>query len=160
MWRDIRSVTGGEYAGGFFGLADVLPEWLKLLVMGNTSISGSADSDPGQYRVRWTHFGLIFMTPSVSGASVDAAGLEGAGKRQQKNWKYVNDPVYTGAAGGFGGALLNGSVKGSKVTNLRKVNGMNYEWISEKKFCHDSLRNVKGQNYTGRIYWTILERAA
>lgn len=38
----------------------------------------------------------------------------------------VNDPVYSGSAGGFGGALLNGSVKDSKVTNLRKVNGMNY----------------------------------
>ena len=34
--------------------------------------------------------------------------------------------VYSGSAGGFGGALLNGSVKDSKVTNLRKVNGMNY----------------------------------
>ena len=33
---------------------------------------------------------------------------------------------YTGAAGGFGGGLINGSVKQSTVTNLNSVTGVNY----------------------------------
>ena len=33
---------------------------------------------------------------------------------------------YTGAAGGFGGGLINGSVKQSNVTNLNSVTGVNY----------------------------------
>ncbi len=33
---------------------------------------------------------------------------------------------YTGAAGGFGGGLINGSVKQSAVTNLNSVTGVNY----------------------------------
>ena len=54
-----------------------------------------------------------------------SAGLE-IQARDGKKYEYKNDPVYSGNAGGFGGALLNGSVKGSEVTNLRKVNGLNY----------------------------------
>ena len=33
---------------------------------------------------------------------------------------------YTGAVGGFGGGLINGSVKQSAVTNLNSVTGVNY----------------------------------
>lgn len=117
---NIRSVTGGEYAGGFFGLADVsvvaqisdggttsiLAELLKL---GGTSVLDA--------------FRTFVYTSDVSGA--EEAGLE-VQARDSRKTEYVNDPVYSGAAGGFGGALLNGSVKDSKLTNLRKVNGMNY----------------------------------
>ena len=63
----------------------------------------------------------MFIIPMCSAE----AGLE-VQARDSKKSEYVNDPVYSGSAGGFGGALLNGSVKDSKVTNLRKVNGMNY----------------------------------
>ena len=34
--------------------------------------------------------------------------------------------VQTGNAGGFGGSLLNGSVKNASVTNLNQVNALNY----------------------------------
>ena len=117
---NIRSVTGGEYVGGFLGLADVsavaqvsdggntniLAELLKL---GGTSVLDA--------------FRTFVYASDVSGAA--EAGLE-VRARDSKKTEYVNDPVYSGSAGGFGGALLNGSVKDSKVTNLRKVNGMNY----------------------------------
>lgn len=117
---NIRSVTGGEYAGGFFGLADVsavaqvsdggntniLAELLKL---GGTSVLDA--------------FRTFIYDSDVSGAK--DAGLE-VQARESKKTEYVNDPVYTGAAGGFGGAMLNGSAKGSKVINLRKVNGLSY----------------------------------
>ena len=117
---NIRSVTGGEYAGGFFGLADVsavaqvsdggntniLAELLKL---GGTSVLDA--------------FRTFIYDSDVSGAK--DAGLE-VQARESKRTEYVNDPVYSGAAGGFGGAMLNGSAKDSKVTNLRKVNGLSY----------------------------------
>ena len=117
---NIRSVTGGEYAGGFFGLAEVsavaqvsdggntniLAELLKL---GGTSVLDA--------------FRTFIYDSDVSGAK--DAGLE-VQARESKRTEYVNDPVYSGAAGGFGGAMLNGSAKGSKVINLRKVNGLSY----------------------------------
>ena len=50
----------------------------------------------------------------MSGAA--EVGLE-VQARDSKKTEYKNDPVYSGSAGGFGGALLNGSVKDSEVTN-------------------------------------------
>lgn len=117
---DIRSVTGGEYAGGFFGLADVSGV-AEITGDGNTSILdqliglGSTDALDA--------FRTYIYDSSVSG-TVDA-GLE-VQARTAKKLEYVNDPVYTGAAGGFGGSLLNGSVKRSSVTQLRNVKGQNY----------------------------------
>ena len=117
---DIRSVTGGEYAGGFFGRADVSGV-AEITGDGNTSILdqliglGSTDALDA--------FRTYIYDSSVSG-TVDA-GLE-VQARTAKKLEYVNDPVYTGAAGGFGGSLLNGSVKRSSVTQLRNVKGQNY----------------------------------
>ena len=69
------------------------------------------------------HFEHLSYDSDVSGAA--EVGLE-VQARDSKKTEYKNDPVYSGSAGGFGGALLNGSVKDSEVTNLRRVNGMNY----------------------------------
>ena len=88
------------------GNTNILAELLKL---GGTSVLDA--------------FRTFVYASDVSGAA--EAGLE-VRARDSKKTEYVNDPVYSGSAGGFGGALLNGSVKDSKVTNLRKVNGMNY----------------------------------
>ena len=116
---NIRSVTGGEYAGGFFGLADVSA--VLQVSEGNTSILAALLTLGGTSVL--DAFRTYVYDSDVSGAG--AAGLE-VQARDSKKTEYVNDPVYSGSAGGFGGALLNGSVKASKVTNLRKVNGMNY----------------------------------
>ena len=117
---NVRSVTGGEYAGGFVGLADVSAV-LQISEEGNTSILASLLTLGGTSVL--DAFRTFVYASDVSGAA--EAGLE-VRARDSKKSEYVNDPVYSGSAGGFGGALLNGSVKDSKVTNLRKVNGMNY----------------------------------
>lgn len=117
---NVRSVTGGEYAGGFVGLADVSAV-LQISEEGDTSILASLLTLGGTSVL--DAFRTFVYASDVSGAA--EAGLE-VRARDSKKSEYVNDPVYSGSAGGFGGALLNGSVKDSKVTNLRKVNGMNY----------------------------------
>lgn len=116
---NIRSVTGGEYTGGFFGLADVsavlqVSEGTTSILAALLTLGGTSVLDA---------FRTYVYASDVSGAK--EAGLE-VQARDSKKTEYVNDPVYSGSAGGFGGALLNGSVKDSKVTKLRKVNGMNY----------------------------------
>ncbi len=164
---NIRSVTGGEYAGGFFGLADVsavaqvsdggntniLAELLKL---GGTSVldafrtfiydsdvSGAKEADVSAVAQvsDGGNTNILAELLKLGGTSVldafrtfiydsDVSGAKDAGlevqARESKRTEYVNDPVYSGAAGGFGGAMLNGSAKDSKVTNLRKVNGLSY----------------------------------
>lgn len=117
---NIRSVTGGEYAGGFFGLADVSAV-LQVSGEGNTSILAALLTLGGTSVL--DAFRTYIYASDVSGAN--QAGLE-VQARDSKKTEYVNNPVYSGAAGGFGGALLNGSVKDSEATKLRKVNGMNY----------------------------------
>lgn len=117
---NIRSVTGGEYVGGFLGLADVSAV-AQVSDGGNTNILAELLKLGGTSAL--DAFRTFVYASDVSGAA--EAGLE-VRARDSKKTEYVNDPVYSGSAGGFGGALLNGSVKDSKVTNLRKVNGMNY----------------------------------
>ena len=116
---NVRSVTGGEYAGGFVGLADVSA--VLQVSEGDTSILAALLKLGGTSVL--DAFRTFIYASDVSGAA--EAGLE-VRARDSKKSEYVNDPVYSGSAGGFGGALLNGSVKDSKVTNLRKGNGMNY----------------------------------
>ena len=59
----------------------------------------------------------------------NVSGSEDAGlsvQAYEANKYGQNDAVtYSGAAGGFGGALLNSSVKNSTVTNLSNVVGLN-----------------------------------
>ena len=117
---NIRSVTGGEYAGGFFGLADVSAV-AQVSYGGNTNILAEILKLGGTSVV--DAFRTFIYDSDASGAP--EAGLE-VQARESKKSEYVNNPVYSGAAGGFGGAMLNGSAKNSKVTNLRKVNGLSY----------------------------------
>ena len=118
--ENIRSVTGGEYAGGFFGLADVSAV-AEISGDGNTSIlAGLLNLESADVL---DAFRTYIYDSKVTGAS--NAGLE-VYTRDSKKYEYVNNPVYSGNAGGFGGALLNGSVKNSQVTNLRYVEGCNY----------------------------------
>lgn len=115
----LRSVTGGEHVGGYFGLADVSA--VAQVSNGTTSILGQLVT-LGSTSVL-DGFRTYVYDGAVSGAT--KAGLEVNAKEGKKS-EYVNDPVYTGNAGGFGGSLLNGTVKRSDVTGLRQVNGLNY----------------------------------
>lgn len=118
--ENIRSVTGGEHAGGFFGLADVSAV-AEISGEGETSILGSL-LKLGAVDVL-DAFRTYIYDSSVSGT--EKSGLEVHAHTWEKSG-LDTEPVYTGNAGGFGGTLLNGSVKGGQVTNLREVEGLNY----------------------------------
>lgn len=117
--KGIRSVIGGEYAGGCFGIADVdagikvsdknETQLLKyLLQLGRTDVLDA-------FRT-YVYYG------NVSGS--EDAGL--SVQAHEANKYGQNDAVtYSGVAGGFGGALLNSSVKNSTLTNLSNVVGLN-----------------------------------
>lgn len=117
--QNIRSVVAGEYAGGCFGIADVAgvanisagseTSLLdKLLKLGRADVLDAFRS--------YVYYG------NVSGSK--DAGLSVSANIANK-YGQNNEVTYSGTAGGFGGSLLNGSVKNSTVTNLSNVRGLN-----------------------------------
>ena len=117
--QNIRSVIAGEYAGGCFGIADVAgvanisagsdTSLLdKLLQLGRTDVLDAFRS--------YVYYGTVNGSKDA-GLSVSANTAIKSGQN--------NQVTYSGTAGGFGGSLLNGSVKNSKVTNLSNVRGLN-----------------------------------
>ena len=117
--QNIRSVIAGEYAGGCFGVADVAgvanisagneTSLLdKLLKLGRTDVLDAFRS--------YVYYGTVNGSKDA-GLSVSANTAIKSGQN--------NQVIYSGTAGGFGGSLLNGSVKNSKVTELSNVRGLN-----------------------------------
>ena len=120
----LRAVEGGQYAGGFFGLADVSSVasvgggeagdkqdtnlLLKLLKVGNVGVLEA--------------FRTFIYDGQVNGVSdgIQIVAHDSTTKGM------LDSKRYTGAVGGFGGGLINGSVKQSAVTNLDSVTGVNY----------------------------------
>lgn len=115
----IRSVIGGEYAGGGFGIADVASV-AQVSGDGTTTILGLIQA--GSIDVLDAFRTYVYHS-AVSGS--EDAGLSVSAKTQTKEGQDAS-VVYSGNAGGFGGSLLDGSVKNSTVTNLAKVTGLNY----------------------------------
>ena len=121
--QNLRSVDGGLYAGGFFGLADVagvaqvsgtdangnktklLQDLIKL---GNTSVLDA--------------FRTYIYDSTVTGVS---DGLTVRAYTAEKQGT-LSETRYSGCAGGFGGGMMDGSVKNSAVSNLANVEGLNY----------------------------------
>ena len=117
--KNIRSVVAGEYAGGCFGVADVAgvanisagneTSLLdKLLKLGRTDVLDAFRS--------YVYYGNVCGSKDA-GLSVSANVAVKSGQNDQV--------TYSGTAGGFGGSLLNGSVKNSTVTQLSNVRGLN-----------------------------------
>lgn len=117
--QNIRSVVAGEYAGGCFGVADVAGVanisagsetslLNKLLQLGRTDVLDAFRS--------YVYYGIVSGSKDA-GLSVSANTAIKSGQN--------NQVTYSGTAGGFGGSLLNGSVKNSKVTELSNVRGLN-----------------------------------
>lgn len=121
--QNLRSVDGGLYAGGFFGLADVAgvaqvsgkdPNGSKtkllsdLIKLGNTSVLDA--------------FRTYIYDSSVTGVS---GGLTVRAYTAEQQGA-LNETRYSGCAGGFGGGMMDGSVKNSAVSNLANVEGLNY----------------------------------
>lgn len=115
----IRSVVAGEYAGGCFGIADV---------SGAANISAGNETSVLQYLLKLGRtdvldaFRSYIYYGNVTG-SLDA-GL-GVSANTATDAGQNNQVTYSGTAGGFGGSLLNGSVKNSSVTGLNYVIGLN-----------------------------------
>ena len=116
---NIRSVIAGEYAGGCFGVADVAgvanisagneTSLLdKLLKLGRTDVLDAFRS--------YVYYGNVIGSKDA-GLSVSANKAIKSGQN--------NQVTYSGTAGGFGGSLLNGSIKNSTVTQLSNVRGLN-----------------------------------
>ena len=117
--NNIRSVIAGEYAGGCFGVADVAgvanisagdeTSLLdKLLKLGRTDVLDAFRS--------YVYYGNVI--------GIKDAGLSVSANKAIKSGQN-NQVTYSGTAGGFGGSLLNGSIKNSTVTQLSNVRGLN-----------------------------------
>lgn len=115
----IRSVVAGEYAGGCFGIADV-DAGVSVSADGETSVLGYL-LKLGQLDVL-DAFRTYVYYGSVSGSNDD--GLSVSALKAVKSGQN-NQVTYSGNAGGFGGALLNSSVKNSTVVALSNVTGPN-----------------------------------
>uniref|UniRef100_UPI003FEEB9A2 Cna B-type domain-containing protein n=1 Tax=Holdemanella porci TaxID=2652276 RepID=UPI003FEEB9A2 len=117
--QNIRSVVSGEYAGGCFGIADVA---------GVANISAGSETSLLKYLLKLGRVDVLDAFRSyvyygnVSGSK--DAGLSVSASIAVKSGQN-NEVTYSGTAGGFGGSLLNGSVKNSTVTNLSNVRGLN-----------------------------------
>lgn len=117
--QNIRSVVAGEYAGGCFGLADVA---------GVANISAGNETSLLKYLLKLGRADVLDAFRSyvyygnVNGSK--DAGLSVSANVANK-YGQNNEVIYSGTAGGFGGSLLNGSVKNSTVTNLSNVQGKN-----------------------------------
>ena len=117
--QNIRSVVAGEYAGGCFGLADVAGV-ANISAGSETSLLGKL-LKLGRVDVLDAFRSYVYYG-NVSGSK--DAGLS-VSANIAKKYCQNNEVTYSGTAGGFGGSLLNGSVKNSKVTNLSNVRGLN-----------------------------------
>ena len=123
--QNLRSVDGGLYAGGFFGLADVA---------GVAQVSGK---DPKETEskllkdlIKLSNISVLdaFRTyvfdSSVTGVQ-DGLTVQAHTVQDQPEGNFT-ETRYTGCAGGFGGGMMDGSVKNSAVSNLATVEGLNY----------------------------------
>ena len=116
----LRSVDGEYYAGGFVGLADVgSVASVSSSGTGSTSIlslinAGSVDL--------LDIFRTYIYHSDVNG--VDDGIIVRAYSSAQEG--ILSEKRFSGCAGGFGGGVMNGSVKNSNVTNLNTVIGQNY----------------------------------
>lgn len=117
--QNVRSVVSGEYAGGCFGIADVA---------GVANISAGSETSLLDKLLKLGRadvldaFRSYVYNGNVSGSK--DAGLSVSANIANK-YGQNNEVTYSGTAGGFGGSLLNGSVKNSTVTNLSNVRGLN-----------------------------------
>lgn len=119
----LRGVEGGQYAGGFFGQADIESV---------ASVGGSTESDQStKLLLNILKLGNVsaldaFRTYVYHGSVAGVADGFQVRAQDSSTQGMLDSERFTGVAGGFGGALINGSVKNCAVTNLSAVAGINY----------------------------------
>ncbi len=116
----LRSVDGLYYAGGFVGMADVgSAASVSSTGTGSTSIlnlikAGSVDLlDVFRTYIYYSNVNGVNDGIIVRAYSSAPEGM-------------LSETRYSGSAGGFGGGVMNGSVKNSNVTKLNTVYAPNY----------------------------------
>lgn len=119
----LRGVDGGQYAGGFVGQADVT---------GVASVGGSTEGDHStDLLFKLLKLGNISaieaFRPYIYHANVDGVA-DGFQVRAHEGSAQgiLSAKRFTGSAGGFAGAVMNGSVKDCAVADLSSVSGVNY----------------------------------
>lgn len=121
--QNLRSVDGGMYAGGFFGLADVAG---VAQISGKDANGNETKLLQGLIKLGKTKVLEAFRTyiydSTVIGVS-DGLTVRAYTAKQQGT---LSETRYSGCAGGFGGGMMDGSVKNSAVSNLATVEGLNY----------------------------------
>ncbi len=117
---NLRSVLGGEYAGGFFGSAETASV-AEVSAEGTTNILG-------KLLQLGTLDALSVFRPYIYQSSVEGSKTAGLTvcARTATTDGYVNSTDKSGNAGGFGGEVQSGTVRNGTVTNLRQVEGLNY----------------------------------
>lgn len=119
---NLRAVNGGHYVGGFFGLADT----------GSVAEVGGADGGSGTTK-------LLSLLNADGISAVNAFrtyiyhasvnGVRDGITVTANDWRssgVMSTYQVSGAAGGFGGGLINGTVKDSQVSNLNAVKAPHY----------------------------------
>lgn len=122
----LRGVEGGQYAGGFFGQADI--ESVASVAGGDGDANGDQSTSLLLKLLKAGNISALdaFRTyvyhANVAGV---ADGFQVRAHDASKQGM-LDSTRFTGVAGGFGGALINGSVKNATVANLSSVEGVNY----------------------------------
>jgi len=119
----LRSVHGGLYAGGFFGLSDVA----AVAAVSDTNESGETTNILGQLVNLGSVDALDVLRCYIYHAGVSGVSDGFVVQAHSENREgLLDEKRYTGCAGGFAGGLMNGTIKNSTATNLSTVQGLNY----------------------------------
>ena len=117
--NNLKTVIGGKYAGGFFGVSDVA---------GVAEVADESSSILGIIGINNINVLSAFRTyiyyANVNGANT--GGLTVTAKEEAGKISSANKAYLEGNAGGFGGSLLDSTVLHSNVTNLNSVSAKNY----------------------------------
>lgn len=115
----LRLVNGGHYVGGFFGLGDTG----SVAEVGGT---GNSTKILGLLQAGRTTVADAFRTYIYRGSVEGVSDGLWVSAHDQKASGTLSAYRLSGAAGGFGGGLINGTVEKSQVTNLSAVEAPNY----------------------------------
>ncbi|MEE3427368.1 MAG: Cna B-type domain-containing protein [Ruminococcus sp.] len=116
----LRSVDGLYYAGGFVGLADV-GSVAAVSNTGNQTTNILGLINAGSVDLLYVFRTYIYYS-DVNGVS-DGMVIRAYESAPEG---ILSETRRSGCAGGFGGGIMNGSVKNSNVTNLNSVSAPNY----------------------------------
>lgn len=118
----LRQVDGGLYAGGFVGLADV--NAVAQVGAGDTSILGSLLGGLKPSSIDAADFIRTYIYhASVNGVD---EGYRVEAHDDSREEGALSETRYAGCAGGFAGAVLNGTVGSSTAANVATVQAPNY----------------------------------